>query len=140
MLFPLAGNWRNAMQVFSQAVDDTMGELVVVTPATIPKTNFPSVPDPSRSVTVVAVFTNKATTVTMGPEGKMGGYTVSPLISTSKPVFDFAYGALPWPIRRSYRLTRLCNGETYEVTDVKPDGVARIVVNVVMLGRASEDY
>jgi hypothetical protein len=33
---------------------------------------------------------------------------------------------------------RLCSGELFEVTDVRPDGVARIVVKVTQLGRQSE--
>ena len=60
MLFPLTANWRAGMQEFSAAVDDTKGELVTVTPADVQKINFPSVADPSRSVTVVAAFMSKA--------------------------------------------------------------------------------
>jgi hypothetical protein len=138
MLFPLTDNWRAGMQDFSAAVDDTMGELVLVTPATVSKANFPSVADPSRSVTVVAAFMQKSKTTIMGPEGKIGGHAVSPLVETSEPVFSFGYNILPWPIQQSYRITRLCSGETFEVTNVKPDGVARVVVSVVQLGRQQE--
>jgi hypothetical protein len=139
MLFPLTGNWRAGMQEFSAAVDDTMGEMVTVTPATAPAPNFPSVADPSRSVTVVAAFMSKAKTILMGEGGKIGGgHSLSPLIETSEPVFSFGYNVLPFPIRQSYRITRLCSGETFEVTNVKPDGVSRIVVHVVQLGVQSE--
>jgi hypothetical protein len=34
------------------------------------------VADPSRSVTVVAVFTSKAKTIIMGSEGKISGHSV----------------------------------------------------------------
>jgi hypothetical protein len=139
MLFP-GNNWRSAMQDVSAAIDDTMGELVTVTPTTVPAINFPSVPDASRAVTVIAVFTSEAKLITMG-EGRLGSVSASPLISTSKPVFQFSYAVLhgmPFALRQSHRITRLCSGETFEVTDVKPDGVSRITVNVVQLGRQSE--
>jgi hypothetical protein len=136
MLFP--DNWRAGMQDASAAIDDTMGELVTVTPASVPQVNFPSVADSSKAVTVTAVFTSKAETVWMGNEGRISGHSVSPLIQTSKPIFSFAYDALPFPIRQSYRITRNCSGEVFEVTNIEPDGVARIVCKVVQLGRQSE--
>lgn len=137
MLFPGTDNWRSGMQLVSQAIDETQGECVTVTPATVPKPNFPSVADPSKAITVTAVFTSKSKTVIIG-EGKMGGNSVSPLISTREPVFEFSYDVLqmmPWPLRQSYRITRLCSGETFEITDIKPDGVSRTCVHVVQLGR-----
>jgi hypothetical protein len=126
------------MQDVSAAIDDTMGELVTVTPADAPKVNFPSVADPSKAVTVTAVFTSKSKLIAMG-EGKIGGHSVSPLVETSEPIFTFGYGVLPFPLRQAYRITRLCSGETFEITNVKPDGVSRYVVNVVQLGRQRED-
>ena len=140
MLFPGTDNWRAGMQEVSAAIDETQGELVDITPATVQKVNFPSVADPTRSVTVVATFKNKSKTVIMGNEGKMGGHTLSPLVESSEPVFEFGYGVLPFPIQQSYRIARRCNGAVYEVTNVKPDGVSRICVHVVQLGRPSEDF
>lgn len=135
MLFPGSDNWRTGMQECSRAIDETMGELVTVTPASVPKVNFPSVPDPSKSVTVVATFMNKAKTIIMGNEGKFGGHSLSPLVETSDPVFSFGYGVLPFPRMQGYRITRRCNGVVYEITNIKDDSVSRIVVNVVQLGR-----
>jgi hypothetical protein len=130
------------MQECSRAIDDTMGELVTVTPASAPKVNFPSVEDPSKAVTVVATFMNKAKTIIMGNEGKMGGHSLSPLVETSEPVFTFGYDvlrAMPYPLQQSYRIRRCCNGALYEITNIKPDSVSRVVVNVNQLGRPSED-
>lgn len=138
MLFPESNNWRVAMQDASAAIDETMGELVTVTPASVERPNFPSVPDPSQAVTVTAVFTSKAKTVLMGNESRVAGHSVSPLIETSEPIFSFGYGILPFPMRLSYRITRLCSGEVFEVKAVEPDGVSRIVCKVVQLGRQSE--
>lgn len=137
MLFPGSDNWRAAMQDVARAVEETQGELVIVTPATSPKVNYPSIEDLSKTVTVVATFTNRTKTVMMGNEGKIGGLSVSPLVETSEPIFQFRYGVLPWPLQQSYRITRCCNGAMYEVTNVKPDGVAFIFAKVVQLGRAA---
>ncbi|MEW6395289.1 MAG: hypothetical protein AB1582_12130 [Pseudomonadota bacterium] len=138
MLFPETNNWRAAMQDVSAAIDETMGELVTVTPAIVQTVNFPSVPDSSKAVTVTAVFTSKAKTVLMGSEGRFSGHSLSPLVETSEPIFIFGYGVLPFAIRESYRITRVCSGETFEVTNAKPDGVSRIVCAVVQLGRQLE--
>jgi hypothetical protein len=138
MLFPNTDHWRAGMQDVPAAIGDRMGEMVTVTPDNVQVVNFPSVADPSKAVTVTAVFTSKAKTILMGSEGKLGGHSVSPLIETSEPIFTFGYSVLPFPLRQSYRITRLCSGETFEVTNMKPDGVSRIVVNVVQLGMQSQ--
>lgn len=127
-------NWRAAMQDCSQAIDESMGELVTVTPANVQKPNFPSVPNSSLAVTVTAVFMRKSKAVLMGNENRFGGHSLSPLVETSEPIFSFAIDALPFPILQSYRITRLCSGEVFEVTRPEPDGVARIVCKVVQLG------
>lgn len=137
-LFPDAMNWRAAMQDVSAAIDDTMGELVTVTPTLPAAPNFAAAEDPSQAVTVVAVFTRKAENA-LGGSRVHGGQTITPLVSTSKPVFQFGYNVLPFAIRQSYRIKLLRTGELFEVTDVKGDGVARITVDVVQLGRQKED-
>ncbi|MHC2521678.1 hypothetical protein [Bradyrhizobium diazoefficiens] len=142
MLFPDTNNWHAGMQDVSAAIDESMGELVEVTPYVgTPVPNFPAVPDPTKAVRATAVFTNKARSVIMGENsGRIAsGHSISPIVSTSEPVFSFGYGVLPFPLRQGYRITRLCNQALYEVKDVQPDGVSRIEVKVVQLGRAKED-
>lgn len=138
MIFPETNNWRAGMQDVSAAIDDAMGELVTVTPADVRKPNFPSVAEPDKAVTVTAVFTSRAKTVVMGSEGRIAGHSVSPLVTTSEPIFSFSYGSLPFTIKQAYRITRVCSGEMFEVTAAEPDGVSRIVCKVVQLGRQSE--
>ena len=141
MLFPDTNNWRAGMQDVSAAIDETMGELVEVTPYVgTPVPNFAAVPDPSKAVTVTAVFTNKAAMVGMGESlGRIGtGHALHPVISTNKPIFSFGYGVLPFPLRQGYRIMRLCDRSLYEIKDVQDDGVSRITTPVVMLGRAKE--
>lgn len=136
MLFPNNQNWRAGMQEASDAIDDTMGELVTVTPAVSDKPNFPRIVDRAREATATAVFTDRAKTVIMGSEGRIGGHSISPLVTTDEPIFSFSYGALPFDILQGYRITRHCNGETFEAKDVRPDGVSRVVVPVSRLGRS----
>lgn len=143
MLFPETNNWRAGMQDVSAAIDESMGELVEVTPYVgTPLPNFPAVPDPSKAVTVTAVFTNRAKSIIMGENsGRIAfGHSISPIVSTSEPIFSFGYGALPFPLRQGYRIMRLCNRALYQITDVQPDGVSRVEVRVSMLGREKEDY
>jgi hypothetical protein len=141
MLFPGSDNFRAGMQDVSAAIDETMGELVTVTPTIPAKPNYAAIAEHDKAVTVTAVFTSKAETIVMGEGKQIGGHSVSPLVSTSKPVFQFSYAVLhgmPFRLRQSHRITRVCSGETFEVTDIKPDGVSRVTVSVVQLGRQSE--
>jgi hypothetical protein len=78
MLFPNTDHWRAGMQDMPAAIDDTMGEMVTVTPDNVQVVNFPSVADPSKAVAVTAVFTSKAKTILMGSEGKLGGHSCEP--------------------------------------------------------------
>ncbi|MGY4289156.1 hypothetical protein ACVWXO_008376 [Bradyrhizobium sp. LM2.7] len=143
MLFSNTNAWREGMQDASAAIDETMGELVTVTPFVgTPVPNFPAVPDPARAVTVTAVFMNKAKSVIMGENsGRIAsGHSISPIVSTSEPCFSFGYGSLPFSPMQGFRIMRLCNRALYEVTDAKPDGVSRIEVKVVQLGVAKGEF
>ena len=131
-------DWRTSMQDVSAAIDDEFGEPVTVTPTRLDKPNFPRVPQPDEAVTVVAVFSNKAKTILGGNEHKFSSMRISPLVETSEPVFSFGYTVLPWPLLQGYLIMLHRTGETYEVTNVKPDGVSRIIAPVVQFGRSRE--
>jgi hypothetical protein len=130
------------MQDVAAAIDETMGELVEVTPidSAATKPNFSAVMRPDKAVRAIAVFTSTPTHVFGKPSGGKyaGSYEVAPLITTSKPVFSFAYGALPFPLRQHCRIERCCSGELFEITDIQPDGVSRIACTVVRLGLEPE--
>ena len=126
------------MQDVSAAIDDTMGEPVTVTPTRLDKPNFPRIPQPDLAVTATAVFSNKPKAVLGGRDYQHGGMSITPLISTSEPTFSFGYGVLPWPLLQGYRITLHRTGEVFEVKDVKPDGVSRIIAPVAELGRSRE--
>ncbi|MEK9282822.1 hypothetical protein MTR72_24860 [Bradyrhizobium sp. ISRA442] len=136
-LFP-ENNWRDLMQNTWAAIEATMGEGVTVTPVRSGGVNFPTIPEPEKTVTATAVFTRKATSALGG--GRLHNMqAITPLVSTSKPIFQFGYNALPFPLRQYYRIKLLRTGEIYEVTDIKADGVACITVDVVQLGRQKID-
>ncbi len=135
MLFPESNNWRAGMQDVSAAIDDTFGEIVTVTPVLPGKPNFPSTPQPERAVTVTAVFTSPHKRIMMGDFERVD----RPLpVSTSEPSFSFGRDVLPFPVRQGYRIQVCRTGEVFEAKDQQSDGVARIVVPVVQLGRQSE--
>lgn len=129
-LFNGSDNWRAAMQEASQAITETMGECVRVTPAVIPAPNFPSVPQPEHAVVVAAVYTAPHRKIAMGRN-----FDGAPIMSTRAPQFQFAYGVLPFALQQYYRLERICNGELFEVTDVRSDSVSMITCDCVQLGR-----
>ena len=134
VLFPGSDNWRAGMQSVSQAITETMGECVRVTPAFVPAPNYPAVPQHERAVTVQAVYTAPHKAVVMGRnvEG-------APVISTRSPRFEFAFGALPFGLQQHFWITRLCSDETFEITDVRSDSVSMHICNCVQLGRAKAD-
>lgn len=141
MLFPQSNDWRAGMQDVSAAIDESMGEVVTVTPidANASRPNFPAAMLPGQSVQAVAVFTSVAKTVLGSSNGKrVAGFELAPLVSTSDPAFSFAYNAVPFSLSQGVRIVLCRTGELFEVKDVKPDGVSRIVCTVVQLGRQSE--
>jgi hypothetical protein len=114
----------------AQAITETMGERVLVTPTSVPGVNFPAVPHHYRAVMAQAVYIAPHRYVVMGK--KVDG---APVISTRAPRFEFAFGALPFPLQQKFWITRLCSDETFEITDVRSDSVSMHVCDCVQLGR-----
>ena len=134
--------FREAAQDMADAINDTMGEYVTVTPYTA-KPNFPSAPDTTLSAfDIVAVFRNRASMAFDSKAGKRNSnkhdIELAQLIRTSTPTFSVKTCELPFPLRQHYRIQRCATGDTYEITDIKPDGVSRIEFDVVMLGRQDQ--
>lgn len=126
-LFPGSDNWRAAMTEVSQAIADTMGECVRVTPTAVAAVNFPAMPQHERAVTVQAVYT--------APHKKVMGDR----ISTRDPRFEFAFGALPFTLQQGFWIERLCSNEIFEITDIRSDSVSTITCPCVQIGRAKPD-
>lgn len=134
MLFPGAVNWRETMQNVSRAITIHLGgELVLVTPALATKPNFPAEMGHDKAARAMAVFLAPSANVDMRTGRRMDSGAV---ISTRSPRFEFEYRhGLPFEPRQGFWITR-CNGERFEIVDVRPDSVARIICTVVQLGRA----
>ena len=140
MLF--ADYFRQAMTECAAVQDELMGETVTVAQF-VSKPNFPTQPSGVAPVNVVAIFTWASETGFSNADSKRLSQSrdveiTAPFIITRKPKFSFKACVLPWPILRSYRITRCVDGSTFEVTGVRPDGAARIDVNVVELGRSTQ--
>ena len=131
--------WRDAMQEVAAVIDETMGEPVTVTPVDFANTkvNFPKVMLPGQAVTVTAVFTSPARTLDMTPKGKGQSFQTGQHITTDKPSFGFRNGMLPFEAHQGMQIAVCRTGEIFEVTNVLPDAVSRIVCEVVQLGRRS---
>ena len=131
--------WRDAMQEVAAVIDETMGEPVTVTPVDFANTkvNFPKVMLPGQAVTVTAVFTSPARTLDMTPKGKGQSFQTGQHITTDKPSFGFRNGMLPFEAHQGMQIAVCRTGEIFEVTNVLPDAVSRIVCEVVRLGRRS---
>ena len=140
MLF--ADSFRQAMADCASAQDELMGEIVTVQQFAA-RPNFPSQSTGVAPVNVVAIFTYASETAFTGADSKRLSQSrdveiMAPLVTMRKPRFSFKNCVLPWPILRSYRITRCVDGTLWEVTSVKPDGAARIEVAVVELGRSTQ--
>lgn len=123
----------------SAAIDECFAECVRVIPVEPGPANFPGTPQPDTAVSATAVFLSPAMSIRMNTDrGREYGRSV-PIISTSKPTFSFSYGALPWTLYQGYQIMLPRTGEIFEVTDVQPDGVSRIVAQVTQVGRQSEE-
>lgn len=133
MLFG-APDWRGVMQDVSRAITTHLGgELVLVTPALATKPNFPAEMGHDKAAHAMAIFLAPSANVDMRTGRRMDAGAV---ISTRSPRFELEYRhGLPFEPRQGFWITR-CNRERFEIVDVKPDGVARIICTVVQLGRA----
>src|SRR5258708_24206890 len=136
-----ADYYRSAMRECAAAIDDLMGEKVILTP-TIRKPNYQPQPERDKAIEVVAAFTWVSKTIFGGAgKGKIhrSGATDLMLPAESRePLFSFDANCLPFPISRWSWLQRFVDATLCEVKVVKPDGVSRIAVEVVQLGLATQ--
>ena len=129
-LFPGTDNWRSGMQKVSRAITETMGELVLVTPTVSAGVNFPREPQHGRTAHAKAVYLAPHKSVDLSKQTEAG-----PVVSTRAPRFEFELQhGLPYQLAQGFWITRACNGEKFEITDVRPDSVSRIICTCVQLG------
>lgn len=139
----IESNWRAEMQGVAAGIDSTFGETVVVRATTRAVNRTAQIDNSIRPASVDAVFSWRAEMAFNGNANRgaaLGDFGAAPLVSTRKPIFSFRFGVLPFPLRQGYRIERVCDGSTFEITDVKSDGVSRVEVSVVQLGREPSDY
>jgi hypothetical protein len=129
-------NWHAGMLGVSASIDESFGELVRIIP-TSKRPNMQAKPQPEHAVEVLAVFSWRAKMVFKQNSGT-AMQTQEGLIETRVPIFDFSRDALPWGLQQLDIIERVCSGEKFEIKNVQPDGVSRIVVDVVQLGRQSQ--
>ena len=131
--------YRGYMAECADAIDDLMGERVIVFPME-GKPNFQKTPISGKEIETVAAFTWISKTV-FGGKGKAygsGGADFMLPVESREPRFSFNVNNLPWPILRGYQIQRRVDATLWDVTTAKPDGVSRICVEVVQLGLATQ--
>lgn len=137
----MGSKFREAMQNdVATAIDEEMGEPVIVTPVdqVASQPNFPKIMLPGQAVQVIAVFTSVADQLALAPVRDRGHTPGGVRVSTSKPAFSFRNGVLPFACHQGMQIKLCRTGETFEVKNVTPDAVSRILCEVVQLGRQSD--
>ena len=129
-------DWRCGMENVAAAIDDAFGECVIVTP-TLFKPNHQPIADTATAFQTVATFTWR-NVVKFKQNSGTAFQTQEPFVESREPVFSFSRHNLPMALKHLWQITRLCDGNVFEITKVEPDGVARIVVNAVQLGRQEQ--
>jgi hypothetical protein len=136
-----ADRYRGYMAECADAIDELMGERVILTPM-IRKPNYQPQPERDKEIEVVAAFTWVSKTSFSGAgNGKIhgsGGTAFMLPVESRKPLFSFKANYLPFPLFRGYWIQRCVDASLWEVTVVKPDGVSRMAVEVVQLGLATQ--
>ena len=130
-------DWHAGMQDVSLSINGAFGEPVIVTPAGDKRPNFTPRPDVSNAFETVAVFSWRSKLVFKQNSGTMF-QSQEPIAETRVPTFSFDRNSLPWGLQHLDQITRACDGATFEITRVEPDGVSRIVAHCVECGRQSQ--
>ena len=96
-------------QAFSALIDETLGETLTIT----------LMEDASKSFKSVEVW------------GAFAGDRVK--------TASILRASLPWTLKSGDRITRCCDSAVFEIKDVVPDGVSRIIAHLMPLSRRSAD-
>jgi hypothetical protein len=121
-------SWFDEEAQATQGIVEEFGEEFTLQPYKSGGANFPRVVDLSRKgYDFQAVFERTPKEVGLGMEEVN--------VSTSSPCLTALICDVPG-IQQGDRVLRKLNGELFEITDVKPDGLSGVEMPVVQLGRA----
>ena len=124
-------SWRGKMQDASAEIDMRFGEQFIIGLATR-RPNFPVEPSGDGAFYITAVFSHRSDTTFRhdATTRQSGGI----LVESRVPIVTFSHRACPYALKIGDVLTRCCDGSQYEAKAIKPDGVSRIVVDLVQRG------
>ena len=121
-------SWFDDEAIATQGIVEEYGERFTLQPFKSGGVNFPRVIDLSRSgYDFLAAFELAPKDVSLGLEETK--------VSTRSPCLTALICDVPG-IQQGDRLVRKLNGELFEITDIKPDGLSGVEIHVVQLGRA----
>ena len=135
-----ADTFRDAMRDVASEIDLVLGERVGYTDAQ--SSDYPPKNVMEAAFETIAAFVWVSKLVFDDSKhsrtAESGGFYVSLPVQSRDPKFSFNLHTLPQPILRAYRLQRCVDGSIWDVTNVKPDGVSRIVADVVQIGTPND--
>lgn len=121
-------SWFDDEARSTQGIVEEFGEMFTLQPFRSGGANFPKVPDTTRvGYDFMAAYEQTPKELSLGMQEVK--------VSTRSPCLTALICDAPG-IRQGDRLLRHLNGELFEVTDPKPDGLSGIEIHVVQLGRA----
>ena len=124
-------NWRGKMQGASAEIDSRFGERFYIGMAQR-RPNHAVEPSGEGVFEIDAVFSYRSETAFRHEATtRQAGGT---LVETRVPTVSFSHRACPVMIKHGDVLTRFADGTQWEVKAIKPDGVSRIVLDLVQRG------
>lgn len=126
-------DWQTGIRAAAENIDATFGETLIITPCH-QAPNYPSEPYTEEAIEVIGVFSYKSM-LALNTGGVLHrAHGEGGIVETRKPIASFSRSRLPWMLNSADRITRCCDGSTFEIISVEPDGVARITCHLVQLG------
>lgn len=126
-------DWRGDMQAVSEAIDEDLGaEFVTLIPMAIAaNVNAGNIPDKSRNrVDVKAIYSHRSELIDSAGQLKF---------TTGNPLFSIRYSELSaWTPRQGDLIRLHRTGEQFEIVKAEPDGVSRVKLDVMIMGRRDE--
>lgn len=127
-----ARHWKQDITAASDTVDETFGEPLAIVPALAnANVNVQAHPDFANRHETVGVFCQPFHEgLTQDGRSHQRGLT----FATSEPHATFSRRNLAWAIQPGDFVQRCCDGTLWQVKRVRPDGVARVVVDLNIMG------
>lgn len=128
--------WKQDIAAASDTLDETFGEPFAIIPALERKdVNVQALPDFAHRHDTVGVFTQPFHEG-LTTDGRHHEKGLS--VASSAPFATFSRRNLAWAVQHEDFVLRRCDQTLWQVKKVRPDGVARIAVDLNLMGVPSQ--